>query len=92
MGMYDDIKTPDIECPVCGELVGEFQSKDGVCMLSTLNYWEVSNFYTHCPNCETWVEFFRRCSPPEIPLSDYEMMFRIYTKKNPRGLSVSPSP
>lgn len=89
MGMYDGVRTPDIECPVCGELVAGFQSKDGRCMLSEVNYWEVNNFYTHCPICGTWIEFYRRTSHQEIPLNDYEMMFRVYTKKKPRGISVN---
>ncbi len=88
MGMYDDIETPKIACPVCGKILTGFQSKDGDCSLSALQFYQVNNFYTSCKNCETWVEFNRKI-PPKSPLSDYEMSMNVYTKRHPHGLVVN---
>ena len=72
MGMFDDIKL-EIKCPKCGAIVKGFQSKDGPCYLSQLDYWEVDNFYSSCPKCDVWIEFVRK-SKPKVPLSDYEII------------------
>lgn len=57
MGMFDYVNTPDIECPECKEKLFDFQTKDKLCLLETVDYTEVDNFYTHCGSCKTWVEF-----------------------------------
>lgn len=87
MGMYDHIKFEMI-CPMCkGEVIIKgFQSKDGHCMLSDLEYWEVDNFYSNCPKCKSWIEF-NRIKPPreKIPITDYEMIIKNPTK----GFNIS---
>jgi len=55
MGMFDYINYTT-KCPSCGEELKGFQSKDGPCTLSTLEPYDVKNFYTSCSNCHTWVE------------------------------------
>jgi hypothetical protein len=75
MGMFDYIKF-EIECPVCKEKVKDFQSKDGPCMLTLLEYWEVNNFYASCPKCLCWIEFdkINKIVPNKIvPITDYKM-------------------
>jgi len=72
MGMYDDINY-SMDCPKCGASVGGFQSKDGNCILGTLEFWEVSNFYTHCPKCSAWIEFNCKKPAPKLSIEDYEM-------------------
>ena len=59
MGMFDFIKY-NMECPMCGKKLDSFQSKEGFCTLSVLEFWEVSNFYDYCDACFAWVEFNRK--------------------------------
>ena len=75
MGMFDDVKY-EMDCPKCGGRVSGFQSKDGPCCFNTLEFWEVSNFYTHCPRCDTWIEFNRKTPVKPSPIEDYEMTAR----------------
>lgn len=70
--MFDDIKF-EIDCPKCGARVTGFQSKDGPCVLAELEFWEVDNFYSHCPKCETWIEFTYKIPREPRPITDYEM-------------------
>ena len=72
MGMYDDVKY-EMECPVCHNLVGGFQSKDGPCMLGLLEFWEVNRFYSSCPKCRIRIEFTRKKPQQPSPIDDYEM-------------------
>jgi len=72
MGMFDYIKF-EIECPVCKEKVKDFQSKYGPCILKTLEFWEVNNFYASCPKCNSWIEFNRIRPLPKAPIEDYKM-------------------
>lgn len=71
--MFDNINF-EIKCPRCGELVKDFQSKDGSCMLDTLEYWEVDNFYSQCNGCKLWIEFNRK--KKQVDISEYEMETR----------------
>jgi len=74
MGVFDNVKFK-MDCPKCGAKITGFQSKDGPCILTTLEYWEVNHFYSSCPQCRARIEFTRK--KPElrekIPLSDYDM-------------------
>lgn len=72
MGMYDDVEF-EMNCPKCGSKVDGFQSKDGLCMLATLDFWEVNNFYSHCSKCKAWIEFNRKKPAQPSPIEDYEM-------------------
>ena len=71
MGMYDNIKL-EVACSSCGAMVSGFQSKDGGCTLSELDYWEVNNFYSSCSKCGLWIEYNRKTPRGKVPLSDYE--------------------
>ena len=73
MGMFDYIKLK-IDCPSCGARVTSFQSKDGPCYLTELNYWEVDNFYTSCGKCNLWIEYVRKSSKTKVPLSDFKLI------------------
>ena len=55
--MFDNIKTPKIKCFQCGTGINDWQSKDGECRMTTLNFKAVDNFYTNCPKCRTWNEY-----------------------------------
>jgi hypothetical protein len=59
MGLFNyvNLKMP---CPYCGEMLEEFQTKDGDSCMSTVEPWTVYNFYTSCDNCERWVEYIRK--------------------------------
>ena len=57
MGIFDNVRH-EMECPNCGRLVDDFQTKDDDCVLLNLEFWEVDNFYTFC-TCGVWIEFNR---------------------------------
>lgn len=58
MGMFDYVNY-ECECPECGGKVSGFQSKDGECLMDTLETKDVSNFYSSCDECGGWIEFER---------------------------------
>lgn len=65
MGMFDSVRY-EAPCPYCGALLSAFQSKDGPCILSTLDPDEVNGFYTSCHSCNAWVEYEVQRSNPKI--------------------------
>jgi len=57
MGMFDNVILKGVHCPLCGQQVEDFQTKDGPCMLSTyvagkrykdLERYRYLDVYTHC--------------------------------------------
>jgi hypothetical protein len=56
MGMFDNVSY-ECACPVCHDKVDGFQSKDGECIMETLEPSQVCTFYTTCGNCGCWLEF-----------------------------------
>ncbi len=56
MGMFDYVKY-EANCQNCGSSLNDFQTKEGVCELETLEPCQVDNFYTSCDACKTWHEF-----------------------------------
>ena len=77
MGMFDWIKVePEQFCRECEAPLSGWQSKDGDCILETLNYWEVDCFYTCCDECHAWHEFSLKYPRDHHPLSDYELKVR----------------
>lgn len=66
MGMFDYVNV-EVPCPKCGETVKDFQSKSGPCLMDQLSPEEVSNFYSSCTQCKTWVEFTRETPPERDP-------------------------
>lgn len=62
MGMFDDIHSDAMRCPLCGETMG-WQSKDGPCLLEKLTVHELMDqggntveFHSECDECAVWVE------------------------------------
>jgi len=47
----------DVECPVCGEKLGNFETKSGPGAQVTLDFREVDSFYCSCVKCNTIIEF-----------------------------------
>ena len=75
MGMYDYVELPIIMiCPTCCNVINGFQSKDGDCTLATIPYTECHEFYTHCSECNRWVEYRRKPANSPNPLDDYELV------------------
>ena len=54
MGMFDNINY-DGKCKKCNDELN-WQSKDGDCLLRTLEPKDVNNFYSLCDKCGTWNE------------------------------------
>ena len=76
MGMFDIIDY-NMKCPVCGNEVTDFQSKDKDCIMSKLQLYKVDNFYTSCVICGTWIEFnLKDEARKKFTINDYEMKFR----------------
>lgn len=55
MGMFDYVDAV-IRCPYCGELINDFQSKDGDCLLEKISPYDVRTFYSSCNSCKEWVQ------------------------------------
>ena len=47
----------DVECPVCGEKLRNFETKSGPGAQVTLDFREVDSFYSRCGKCNTIIEF-----------------------------------
>jgi phage terminase large subunit GpA-like protein len=87
MGMFDwvNFKVP---CPKCGGEVENFQSKDGDCLLSVLEFWQVDNFYSYCDHCEATISYTLNDNIREkiriiienirktLTIKDYDLEFR----------------
>ena len=56
MGMFDHVKY-EAPCAKCGVILTDWQSKDGPCLLQTLDPHQVRNFYTSCDACKQWNEY-----------------------------------
>lgn len=67
MGMFDDVKFKML-CPVCKEMIDDFQTKS---MGKTMSEYSVSelpdkaNFYSSCHKCGLWAEFIKHHLPNE---------------------------
>ena len=48
MGMFDYVKAPEIQCPNCGLLLKDWQTKDGNLESKMLDFRAVNEFYTRC--------------------------------------------
>ena len=83
MGMFDWVVF-ETKCRKCKQKIDGFQSKDSVCCLNTIDFWEVRNFYAPCDNCASWIEYdLKSKNRPnrKISLKDYKMTFRKSTKR-----------
>ena len=76
MGMFDYVNH-EVKCS-CGTMIDEFQSKDGPCILATLEIEDVRNFYGFCSNCGNEYEYFQKNL--KLTIKDYELVIR--KKKN----------
>lgn len=56
MGMFDWVNY-ECTCPVCHGKVDSFQSKDGECLMATLEPANVMNFYASCDKCGCWINY-----------------------------------
>lgn len=59
MGMYHDVKYKAMPCPMCNELVKDWQSKDDTLeplYCNTVLPVVVRNFYGFCVECNTYVK------------------------------------
>jgi len=80
MGMFDYIKF-NIPCPVCKNMIDEFQSKDGDCEMETLEFWEVDRFYISCKHCGTWIEYNRIKERQPSSIEEYELTIKKKEEK-----------
>lgn len=59
MGIFDYVNVK-IDCPYCGNpMERNWQSKDSICRLETIDPDCVDRFYQSCDGCEKWVEYSR---------------------------------
>jgi hypothetical protein len=57
MGMFDTVNF-EMNCPRCGKLLNDFQTKDHRCALSIVDPTEITGFYNSC-SCGNWISFQR---------------------------------
>lgn len=71
MGMFDEIKY-EAPCWKCGELLIDFQSKDGECCgrKITPKSLGVGSFYSLCRKCQAWNEYDVISKEVEIVLNE----------------------
>ena len=58
--LFDYVEYED-ECPQCGRKLIEFQTRDGDCVMDTLQPYQVKHFHTSCPKCDVWIEYKVTC-------------------------------
>jgi DNA-directed RNA polymerase subunit RPC12/RpoP len=58
MGMFDYVNV-EIPCPYCGSGVDNFQSKDYICDMLTIDPHKVNRFYSNCKYCGERITFTR---------------------------------
>lgn len=71
MGMFDWVafKCP---CPECGDVLGQWQTKDGDRVLELLTPSSVDNFYDICVGCDLWIQL-DRVGEKELQLTWHRM-------------------
>lgn len=74
MGLFNYINF-EMDCPQCGDVVRDFQTKDGYCCMDMVEIEAVTNFYARCRKCNYWIVFTRIPPPPE-PLERKERATR----------------
>jgi uncharacterized protein (UPF0212 family) len=73
----------DVECPVCGEKLGNFETKSGPGVQVMLDFREVDSFYSRCVKCNSIIEFSLK-NPAEtgdrenITIDNYQKKSVIY--------------
>jgi hypothetical protein len=88
MGLFDYVNFK-MKCPKCKRIIDGFQSKDGPCLMYTLEFWDVEHFYAQCLNedCRAWIEFTLKRSEKghrpnrKLTLRDYSKKFEFPTKE-----------
>ena len=58
MGMFDWVEYAG-DCPKCGVLLTEWQSKSGDCTLDWVRPEEVDEFHAYCRECKAMVSFHK---------------------------------
>lgn len=79
MGMFDYINFV-YECPTCGNLIQDFQTKDGLCSLNIIDFYDADNFYSSCDICHTWIEF--KLKRNKIPIEAYDINIIKYEDRS----------
>ena len=46
-----------VECPICGNPLNNYETKDGPGSLITIPYRDIDKFYSHCDHCHNLIEF-----------------------------------
>jgi len=79
MSIVNGINPPDVDCPVCGTKLIEFQTYHDTGKDIIFEFWECHTFTGFCNNkkCETMTDFVRKMTPAKI--EDYDM---VYEKKD----------
>ncbi len=70
----------DVECPVCGEKLGNFETKDGPGAQVILDFKEVDSFYSRCGKCHSIIEF--NLKNPVAGESRDQLTIDSYHRKN----------
>jgi transcription elongation factor Elf1 len=55
MGLFDYVKG-EFECPACGHIQTEFQTKSSPCTMDSYDFRDMDYFYAPCQGCGAWIE------------------------------------
>ena len=73
----------EVPCPVCGEKLHNFETKEGPGVGVSLDFKEVDSFYSHCTKCNSIIEFSLKSPVAEgarakLTLDSYNRKTEIY--------------
>ena len=58
MGMFDYVVgVPETKCQKCGNILGDWQSKDGPRKMIKVHFTRICEFHTICSSCGEWHQF-----------------------------------
>ena len=72
MGVYNIVRF-QINCPVCGKQINEFQTKEGAGAFDVIEYYTINNFHAICPHCQSLIEFYYSPDRKKRSIKDYKM-------------------
>lgn len=82
MGMFDVINDFSMDCPICGNHLTDFQTKDNEPLMNRVDKDSVNEFYTMCDDCSVWVQFERGYNKHHMVKPDMSIYENLKTTKD----------
>jgi len=78
MGLYNYVTDFSVNCPKCGDLIKDFQTKDSslnTLYLNEVSFKTVNSFHTFCNKCHLWIDVKIKTRPiEERTKEDYDII------------------